>query len=257
VEVGAWMGVLFDNRTVTRGSLMFWSKTKKIAERCMTADGRYLFNGAHDDSFIVICGVLEDIGFDENEYSSFKKWLDRYRFSEDFPWHQHWAEWIACMFKGCMAPSKAAMVEVSDWSTDEPNINLETYDGLLNSDLDDLWQRAFDDVESRHLLFDFVGFIMHNSDEDDPYAFGVLVDPYGELSSSGDLIDEAVTTEELSEDSLDGDIDTQTILSGSTESSTVGTTDLELELAKAKDLFDQGLIDEFEFKDLKRKILGL
>ena len=98
---------------------------------------------------------------------------------------------------------------------------------------------------------------MHNSDEDDPYAFGVLVDPYGELSSSGDLIDEAVTTEELSEDSLDGDIDTQTILSGSTESSTVGTTDLELELAKAKDLFDQGLIDEFEFKDLKRKILGL
>jgi hypothetical protein len=156
-----------------------------------------------------------------------------------------------------MAPSKVATVEVPDWSTDEPNINLETYDGLLNSDLDDLWQRAFDDVESRHLLFDFVGFIMRNSDEDDPYAVGVLVDPYGELSSSGDLIDEAVTTEELSEDSLDGDIYTQTISSGSTESSTVGTTDLELELVKAKDLFDQGLIDEFEFKDLKRKILGL
>ena len=162
------------------------------------------------------------------------------------------------MFKGCIAPSKFATVEVLDWSTDEPNINLETYDGLLNSDLDDLWQRAFDDAESRHLLFDFVGFIMRNSDEDDPYAVGVLVDPYGELSSSDDPIDESGSAEGLSEDSLDGDIDPQTISSGSsTESSTVGTTDLELELAKAKALFDQGLIDESEFKDLKRKILGL
>lgn len=241
-----------------RGSPMFWSKTKKIAERCMTDDGRYLFNGAHDDSFIVVCGVLEDIGFDENEYSSFKKWLDRYRFPEDFPWHQHWAEWIACMFKGCMAPSEFATVEVPDWSTDEPNIDLENYDGLLNSDLDYLWQRAFDNVESRHLLFDFVGFIMRNSDEDDdPYAIGVLVDPYGELSSSGDLANEAVIAEEVSEDSFDGDLDKQTISPVSNESSIGGTTDMELELAKAKDLFDQGLIDESEFKDLKRKILGL
>ena len=237
---------------------MFWSKTKEIAERCMTDEGRYLFNGVHDDSFTVVCGVLKDLGFDKNEYSSFKNWLNRYDFPEDFPWHQHWAEWIACIFKGCMAPSKVATVEVPDWSTDEPNINLETYDGLLNSDLDDLWQRAFDDVESRHLLFDFVGFIMLNSDEDDdPYAFDVLVDPYGEFGSSDDWFEEDLTAEELSTDSVEGDIEAHTVSSGSSESSTVGATDLELELSKAKDLFDQGLIDEFEFKDLKRKILGL
>lgn len=237
-----------------RCNSMFKSKTKKITERCMTDDGRYLFDGNHTDSFIGLCEVVD---WARNQYPSFKSWLNRYDFPEDFPWHEHWAEWIACMFKGCMAPSKFATADVSVWSTDEPNIDLEIYDGLLNTDLEDLWQRAFDDVESRHLLFDFVGFILRNQHEDDPYAFDVLVDPYGEIGSSDDSFDEDLTAEELSTDSVEGDIEAHTVSSGSSESSTVGATDLELELSKAKDLFDQGLIDESEFKDLKRKILGL
>ena len=61
-----------------------------------------------------------------------------------------------------MASSEFAAVEVRVWSTNEPNIDLEIYDGILNSDLDHLWQRAFTDLESRHLLSDSVGFIMRN-----------------------------------------------------------------------------------------------
>ena len=247
---------------------MFWSKTKKITERCMTEDGRYLFSGNHNDSFIGLCEILD---WDKNQYSSFKDWLNRYDFPEDFPWHQHWAEWVACMFKGCIAPSKYAVAERPDWSTDEPRIDLKEYDSLLNSDLDDLWQRAFDDVDTRATLFDFVGFIMRNQDEDDPYAVGVLVDPYDEYVSSQDSVEAVLSSvdpeiimkamtailEEEKSSEIQGERTEKEENSGANTASPGDTADLKIELAKAKDLLDQELIDESEFKDLKRKILGL
>ena len=219
----------------------------------MTDDGRYLFSGNGPDSFAGVCKIL---GCSKDEYGSFQSWLNRYDFPEEFPWHQHWAEWIACTFKGCMASSEFATVEVRVWSTNKPNIDLGIYDGILNSDLDQLWQRAFTDLESRHLLFDFVGFIMRNQHENDPYAVGALVDPYGELDSSDSSTNEAMTAEDLREDLLNERVE-KPASSELNESLIDGTTDLKFELAKAKDLFDEGLIDESEFKDLKRKILGL